>query len=158
MSTRIPDGSLAEYQRDAHRMRLGTISDSSRKVYLGSCIRFLYWCFLNLENIYNSQFGRNASGFVTQASIKSSLEAAFLSDNPESTILPIRFDRLQPNDFIAYLLSLRNTRTGSNNLSLSSLGTHLSSLRHLFKVYGQVGLILLLSRCLLNDPSGGGTI
>jgi hypothetical protein len=116
MSTRIPDASFAEYQRAAHRMRLGTISDSSRRVYLGSCIRFIYWCSLNLENVYNSQFGQNASGSATQASIKSALEAAFLSENPEATVPPILFERLQPNDFIAYLLSLRNTRTGSSNL------------------------------------------
>lgn len=158
MSTRIPDASFAEYQRAAHRMRLGTISDSSRRVYLGSCIRFIYWCSLNLENVYNSQFGQNASGSATQASIKSALEAAFLSENPEATVPPILFERLQPNDFIAYLLSLRNTRTGSSNLSLSSLGTHRSALRHLFKVYGQVRLVLPLSRCFLNVLSGGGTI
>jgi hypothetical protein len=107
-----------------------TVAPSSRKSYISSMGRYLFWLFRNKPHRLTEQFRAGLAADCPDGPLKARA-ALFLRS---STTPPIQFAELEASDFLEWIITLR--KPNGDTPGTSTYNTHRTALTYIFVYYG----------------------
>lgn len=114
---------LEEFEEEVDFLRLNTVSPSTRKVYIASSAKFIFWLAHNKSHLCTQE--------LLQISSNLSEIKVFLLNAPNNP--PIHFSLLTAKDFLTWIVSLR--KCNGEKPGYGAFNSHRAALSNLFRDY-----------------------